>query len=210
MSCLCIGGVCIPYSALLPMLLIGLQWIASQFAKVGLLPDFIAKLLRMDNKKKVVNVVSCDEKGCCGSSHKSAGRGDSVVTSATSTCTTDDEDDDNHEDVTVEHVDNLDRWEEIFTTSKTSTLFVKFTADWCKPCKAIQPAYVSAASKYNKKQYTFITLDIDGDDCDVITGKLKVAMMPTFVCFRNGTEVGRMSGGNSGDKLNEWVTEMCS
>ena len=192
------------------MLLIGLQWIASQFAKVGLLPDFIAKLLRMDNKKKVVNVVSCDEKGCCGSSHKSAGRGDSVVTSATSTCTTDDEDDDNHEDVTVEHVDNLDRWEEIFTTSKSSTLFVKFTADWCKPCKAIQPAYVSAASKYNKKQYTFITLDIDGDDCDVITGKLKVAMMPTFVCFRNGTEVGRMSGGNSGDKLNEWVTEMCS
>lgn len=190
------------------MLLIGLQWIASQFAKVGLLPDFIAKLLRMDNNKKVVNA-SCDEKGCCGS--RRAGRGDSVVTSATSTCTTSDEDDDdNHEEVTVEHVDNLERYEEIFTKSKASTLFVKFTADWCKPCKAIQPAYVSSASKYNKEQYTFITLDIDGDDCDVITGKLKVAMMPTFVCFRNGTEVGRMSGGNSGDKLNEWVTEMCA
>ena len=30
-------GVCIPYTALLPMLLIGLLWIVSQFAKVGLL-----------------------------------------------------------------------------------------------------------------------------------------------------------------------------
>ena len=85
MSCLCIGGVCIPYSALLPCLLIGLQWIASQFAKVGLLPDFVAKLLRMQNVKKED---SCDTKGCCGSSSK---RSESVITTATSNTAISDE-----------------------------------------------------------------------------------------------------------------------
>lgn len=45
MSCLCIGGVCIPYTAVLPLLLIGLQWVATQLAKVGLLPDWVAKKL---------------------------------------------------------------------------------------------------------------------------------------------------------------------
>jgi len=162
----------------------------------------------MQNRKKLDD--SCDANGCCGSNSK---RSESVITTATSNTTSDEDDTDN--EVKVGHVETLQRWEEIYTASKSSSnnnkssiLFVKFTADWCKPCKAIQPAYVSAASSH--KNCTFITLDIDGDDCDMLTGKLKVAMMPTFVCFKDGIEVGRMSGGNSGDKLNCWVADMCS
>jgi hypothetical protein len=45
MSCLCIGGVCIPYSAILPLLLLGLQWIAAKLARVGCLPDWVGKKL---------------------------------------------------------------------------------------------------------------------------------------------------------------------
>ena len=201
MSCLCIGGVCIPYTALLPILLMALQWVASQFAKVGLLPDFIAKRLGMNNADRKKHV-SCEEQGCCSNN---ASRSDSVLTTATAATTTSDEDD----EVTVEHIDNLNRWKEVFTACKNSTLVVKFTADWCKPCKAIQPKYVALASKYcNEGGTTFITFDIDGDDCDVLSSKMKVAMMPTFVCFKGGDEKGRMSGGNSEDKLSDWVAEM--
>eukprot|EP00970_Alexandrium_tamarense_P014108 scaffold3862_cov201-Alexandrium_tamarense.AAC.2 len=128
MSCLCIGGVCIPYTAVLPLLLIGLQWVATQLAKVGLLPDWVAKKL----------------------------------------------------------------------------------ADWCSPCKQIQPHYQLLSCKFSNKHHTFVTLDVDGDDCDSLSSKLKVAMMPTFICFRGGVEVGRMSGGNSEGKLTDWVEEMCS
>lgn len=223
MSCLCIGGVCIPYTALLPVLIIGLQWIASQFAKVGLLPDFIAKRLGLTTagKKVVSDSESCDT-GCCGGDvssskrssrekkKKSASRSDTTATEAMSD---DDGDAAAAAETTVEvveHIDNLERWQEIFTASKGSTLFVKFTADWCKPCKAIQPAYVSAATKHSKsKAGKFVTLDIDGDDCDVLSSKMKVAMMPTFVCFKSGSEAGRMSGGNSEDKLNDWIADMC-
>lgn len=108
----------------------------------------------------------------------------------------------------LEHIDTLARWESVFTSSKKSTLIVKFTAEWCKPCKQIQPCYSALSEKYGK--FKFVTLDVDGDDCDVLSSKMKVAMMPTFVCFRNGQEVGRMTGGNSEDQLKEWVGEMCS
>mmetsp|Transcript_16351 Transcript_16351/g.39131 ORF Transcript_16351/g.39131 Transcript_16351/m.39131 type:complete len:200 (+) Transcript_16351:71-670(+) len=199
MSCLCIGGVCIPYSALLPMLLIGLRWIAAQFARVGLLPDFVAKRLGVAAQKTVVSEKKCDT-GCCGSAAKVARRGKGARRGANAA----------NEIVEVEHIDNLERWQELFAACKNSTLFVKFTAEWCKPCKAIQPAYVSAASKYGNEKCTFVTLDIDGDDCDVLSSKLKIAMMPTFVCFEVGNEAGRMSGGNSGENLNDWVAEMCS
>lgn len=211
MSCLCIGGVCIPYAALFPALIIALQWIASQFARVGLLPDFIAKRLGLASGGKKAKSDGEDDadckKGCCGSSNssnataKNAGRSDSVATTAASVASSEG-------DGEVEHVDGLRRWEELFAAHEGSTLFVKFTADWCKPCKAIQPAYVSLASKYAR--CTFVTLDIDGDDCDVVSAKMKVAMMPTFVCLQNGVEKGRMSGGNSGDKLGDWIGEMCA
>lgn len=81
-------------------------------------------------------------------------------------------------------------------------------ADWCQPCKKIQPCYSELASTYSKCK--FITLDVDGDECDTLSSKMKVAMMPTFVCFKNGVEVGRMNGGNSEERLKEWVGEMCS
>lgn len=140
---------------------------------------------------------------CCSS------RAESTVT----TETTDSEKDDTSKTTTtttVEHIESLERWNEIFTSSQSSTLIVKFTADWCSPCKQIQPHYQLLSCKFSNKHHTFVTLDVDGDDCDSLSSKLKVAMMPTFICFRGGVEVGRMSGGNSEGKLTDWVEEMCS
>ena len=203
MSCLCLGGVCIPYTALLPMLLIGLQWIASQFAKVGLLPESIARRLGLaaaasagtKDRTKDRTKGGGEGRGCCGN-----GGGESAV-------------DDREGEEVVEHVEDLARWETLFTAAseKSTLLFVKFTADWCKPCKSIQPVYASLASMHRRRAggvCKFVTLDVDGDGCDVVSGKLKVAMLPTFVCFEGGKEVGRMSGGNDGGKLGDWVDEM--
>lgn len=204
MSAFCIGGVCVPYSALLPVLIIGLQWIAAQFAKVGLLPASVARRLGLDASGKKVTAAAaagaCANKGCCGDG------GDAAATAAAAA---DDGDGDGARGWTVEHVDGLERWREIVASRGNATLVVKFTAEWCKPCKAIQPAYVRLAERYGGKG-KFVTLDIDGDDCDVLSGELRVAMMPTFVCFKGGAEAGRMSGGNDAEKLGDWVAEMCS
>eukprot|EP00956_Cyclotella_meneghiniana_P015872 scaffold24642_cov68-Cyclotella_meneghiniana.AAC.7 len=190
MSCLCIGGVCIPYSAVLPLLLLGLQWIAAKLARLGLLPEWIGKKLGVSATGTIESKDCCTKETCCPAT-------ESTITEATT--------DTEYE---LEHVDTLSQWETVFTSSKRSTLIVKFTADWCQPCKKIQPCYSELASTYSKCK--FITLDVDGNECDTLSSKMKVAMMPTFVCFKNGVEVGRMNGGNSEERLKEWVGEMCS
>jgi thioredoxin 1 len=190
------------------MLIIGLQWLASQFAKVGLLPDFIAKRLGLVNGKavEVVKKDKTDDTNCCGS-----GGG----------CKSIKENNDNidFKSVTVEHITDDETWEALvssFTAPSSKLLIVKFTAEWCNPCKAIQPTYLKLATKYHKEG-TFVTLDIDGDGCDKISSRYKVAMLPTFICFskcNNGDdemkEIGRMTGGKNEDGLVKWIEEMVS
>ena len=196
------------------MLLIGLQWIASQFAKVGILPESIARRLGLAAAAAATTTTAAagtkdrteggGGRGCCGNGGGGGG-GESAV------------DDDREGEAVVEHVDCRTRWEAIFAAAASSSeeestlLFVKFTADWCKPCKSVQPAYASLASRHRRRAggvCKFVTLDVDGEGCDVVSGKSKVAMLPTFVCFEGGKEVGRMSGGNDGGKLGDWVDEM--
>ncbi len=244
MSCLCIGGVCIPYTAVLPFLMAALHYIATKLAHLGLLPTFVAKRLGVNPStgKKIKGDDDCcsSSDDCCkGDDKESSGRmakewnalkedryaklrkkwlsGNSdarTVSTATSTTTSGEDDSssyiDNNDPTEVEHIDTREHWQKIFIATRESTLFVKFTAEWCKPCKAIQPSYVAAASKFGCKGTKFVTLDVDGEECNVISDALNVAMMPTFVCLKDGVEAGRMSGGNSGEKLNDWVTEMCS
>ncbi len=142
-----------------------------------------------------------ESKASCCSEKSSCCPSESNVTEAT----TDSDIGTNNE---LENIDTLSRWEEVFTATKKSVLIVKFTAEWCQPCKKIQHIYSDLSTQY--KKYKFVTLDVDGDECDVLSSNMKVAMMPTFVCFRNGLEVGRITGGNSEEKLKEWVGQMCN
>jgi thioredoxin 1 len=234
MSCLCIGGVCIPYAGLIPLLLLALQWVAAQLVKVGLLPDFLAKRLGLND-----DCSSGATSSCCGENKETATttqqrrrRRTARESSTASTANTTDVDDNNDEDEKkdddeissnnlaggggeIEHIDTLTRWSDVFTKSKHQSknnnsasllLFVKFTAEWCKPCKVIQPTYIEMATQYPKEK--FVSVDVDGDDCDVLSSKLRVAMMPTFICFRNGVEIGRVSGGNNPENLKSWVEKM--
>mmetsp|Transcript_2222 Transcript_2222/g.3265 ORF Transcript_2222/g.3265 Transcript_2222/m.3265 type:complete len:232 (-) Transcript_2222:235-930(-) len=230
MSCLCIGGVCIPYAGLIPLLLFALKWVAAQLPK-GLLPDFVATRLGLQqHQQSEKGSSSCAAEGggsCCASETKKPRRRtarESSSTATTASTTTDvdetnedEKKEDNNDGISggggeVEHIDALTRWTEVFTQSRQSSssslLFVKFTAEWCKPCRVIQPAYTSLAAQYPK--YKFVTVDVDGDDCDALSSKLRVAMMPTFICFRSGGEVGRMSGGNNPEGLKSWVEKMSS
>jgi len=45
MSAICLCGVCIPYSAIIPLLLVVLQYITRPLYQMGLIPDGLAKKL---------------------------------------------------------------------------------------------------------------------------------------------------------------------
>lgn len=59
MSC-CIGGVCIPYTAIVPMVLLGLKWIVTKLAYVGLLPSSVVQWLGLSQREQT-NVDCCSE-----------------------------------------------------------------------------------------------------------------------------------------------------
>ena len=50
---LCIGGVCVPYTAVVPLLVLALKWIAVQMAHMGLLPKAVAVILNVNVSKAV-------------------------------------------------------------------------------------------------------------------------------------------------------------
>lgn len=82
------------------------------------------------------------------------------------------------------------------------TLIVDFTADFCKPCKAIAPTFASLASKYGGKNCAFVQVDVE--DCKEAAEKFEVSAMPTFVCIQNGQKINSLSGADKA-KLTTFV-----
>jgi thiol-disulfide isomerase/thioredoxin len=70
------------------------------------------------------------------------------------------------------------------------TVFIKFSADWCGPCKKIQPLYDNLASLYTDA--IFIYIDIDKSE-DIAT-KYNITSLPTFSIIKNGIYQELMKG----------------
>ena len=66
---------------------------------------------------------------------------------------------------------------------------VKFTAPWCGPCRAVQPAYEAFAASCAVRCFV---LDVDGEDRAF--ERYGVERLPTFLLLSDGQEVGRREG----------------
>jgi hypothetical protein len=72
----CIGGVCVPYTAVVPLVLLALRWCLAKLAAFGLLPSSVVELL---------NLKEFDKKSCCETDTTTSK--DSVATTSTTTPT---------------------------------------------------------------------------------------------------------------------------
>jgi thioredoxin 1 len=70
-------------------------------------------------------------------------------------------------------------------------VLVDFGADWCPPCKMIDPIVEEIAVEYaGKLQVT----KMDADASQAIVQQYQVLGMPTLILFKNGQEVERIVG----------------
>lgn len=67
------------------------------------------------------------------------------------------------------------------------TAFIKFTAAWCGPCKAIAPFVDQLVDQY---RLPFAVVDVD-DDEDTMRA-FKVSAMPTLVFVKDGVELSEL------------------
>ncbi|GKY99499.1 hypothetical protein MPSEU_000904100 [Mayamaea pseudoterrestris] len=169
MALCCIGGVCIPYSALLPLLVWGLRWIIEKLSSFGLLPKsleaWLLTTLQLQPRRKKEKVDDC-----CNMSKTE------TVASLEA------------DDGCVGVVASLQEWIQLLHSNEI--VVAKFTASWCAPCKSIQPVFASLAAEHTNA--IFVT--IDADSVDEVANQYKVALLPTFLVMQNGQEVERYSG----------------
>jgi thioredoxin len=84
--------------------------------------------------------------------------------------------------------------QEALACAGNKTVLVKFTADWCTPCKKIEPVLQSLASS-NASSFNVYNVNID-EAFDLVT-HFDVRSMPTFIFFRNNKVVHVLKGAST-------------
>ncbi|XP_071736473.1 thioredoxin H2-like [Rutidosis leptorrhynchoides] len=93
---------------------------------------------------------------------------------------------------TVNSVHSLDNWKKRFQSSKASKhlMVIEFSADWCGPCKFIEPAVHDLAIEFSDVEF----IKIDVDELPDVAKNFDVQAMPTFVLVKKGKELDRTIG----------------
>ena len=75
-------------------------------------------------------------------------------------------------------------------------VFVDFYADWCGPCRIIEPIMEQLSQEYHGK-VRFVKVDVDSTP--QTAANYSVMSIPTLIVFRGGKEVKRIVGAASRD-----------
>jgi len=81
---------------------------------------------------------------------------------------------------------------------KAGPTIVKFWAEWCGPCKAMNPVVEQIAKELDGK-VKFVGMNVD-ENQDV-PGSLGITGIPAMVFFKGGKEVSRVVGAVNKSKL---------
>mmetsp|Transcript_1425 Transcript_1425/g.2607 ORF Transcript_1425/g.2607 Transcript_1425/m.2607 type:complete len:213 (+) Transcript_1425:223-861(+) len=209
MSAICLCGVCIPYSAILPLLLVLFQYLCRPLYRLGLIPEVLAK------KLGIASSSSSSSSSCCKSAaEKETSATTSFISTESSISSTAADDttaqqqqqQQQDEKQTIIQITSQEQLQKLMQT-QPQIIILKFTADWCKPCKVIQPLYQKLANIHCSNSTKVVFGIVDVDEVEEVASEFKVAMMPTFIVLRDGKVVEKMSGANE-KKLEDLVQQV--
>lgn len=79
---------------------------------------------------------------------------------------------------------------------------VDFGAEWCPPCRALEPVIKDLVDDYSGKMKIG---KVNVDSSRSIAGQYGIMSVPTLIFFKNGSEVDRMVGFGSKDAIMEKI-----
>lgn len=178
---ICLGGVCVPYTAVVPLVILALKWLVTKLGLTKFFPKVLQDALQLESVPS--------DKDCCS-------------TTTTTTTTTEPLLSKSDGPSLVKVLETDEEFEQLLN-DETQIVVCKFTSSWCQPCKKIQPFFDSLSTQY-KEGVAFRTIDVD--DFDEIATKYKVAMMPTFLVLKGDEILGTYSGSNT-NELQSFLAE---
>jgi thioredoxin 1 len=91
-------------------------------------------------------------------------------------------------------------FKELITGSKP--VLVDFSAEWCGPCKMMQPILKELAGKVGD---TVSIIKIDTDRNSALAGSYQINSVPTLILFQNGQVRWRQSGVMTATQLEQQI-----
>lgn len=85
-------------------------------------------------------------------------------------------------------------------TSSSLPLIVDFGAEWCQPCKRLDPILEELAGAWQGKA---AIVRIDVETAPEITMQYQIMNLPTVMLFKNGSPVQSISGLQTRQKLTD-------
>jgi thioredoxin 1 len=117
---ICLGGVCVPYTAVVPLFILGLKWIVTKFGLARFFPKFVQDFLQLESIPS--------NKDCCS-------QAPSVPSS---------------DGLSLVKVLETDEEFEELLKDEAQKVVCKFTSSWCQPCKKIQPFFHRLSTQYKE------------------------------------------------------------
>lgn len=105
--------------------------------------------------------------------------------------------------MTKELIQKID--DETFSKATShGVVLVDFFADWCGPCRMLEPIIHALAEELSSKM-SFVKVDVDQSP-KVVTS-LQITSIPTLIVFKNGKEVHRVVGLKDLETLKKLLTQ---
>ena len=102
----------------------------------------------------------------------------------------------------IRHVTSQSKLDKII--DKYEKVVIKFSGNFCTPCKQIAPLYKSLSDTYTEA--VFVEIDVEKAD-QSINQQYKVSGIPLFVSIKNGNVVDHFTGANQ-DKLKQMISTL--
>ncbi|HAO70094.1 MAG TPA: thiol reductase thioredoxin [Gammaproteobacteria bacterium] len=94
----------------------------------------------------------------------------------------------------------------VIDQSYKQLVILDISADWCGPCKILEPILNSVAAEYNEDEFALTKLEAEDENMK-IAGQFSVRGFPTVIAFINGEEVDRFHSAKTHDFVRDFIDQ---
>ncbi len=102
-------------------------------------------------------------------------------------------------EVSIDNFDSL-----VIDESHNRLVVLDISAQWCGPCKILEPVIKSVANEYDDSELLLAKIEAEDENMK-IAGRYAVRGFPTVIAFIRGEEVDRFHSAKTPDFVREFI-----